>query len=86
VSLALETAHIFKTEHNGKSFYIIALEEELNCELKVTQPETKSDLETRVKALEKKLNKHLESEKKDNNESGPAEIRTQDPRRVKAMS
>jgi hypothetical protein len=86
VNLAGEVAHIFKTEYNGKPVYVISLDEEFNAELKVTQPETKSDLETRVKALEKKLNKHLESENKDNKVNGPAEIRTQDPRRVKAMS
>ena len=45
----------------------------------------KSDLEARVEALEKKLNKHLESENKNNNESGPADIRTQDLRRVKIL-
>jgi BMFP domain-containing protein YqiC len=38
------------------------LDEEFNAELKVTQPENKSDLEARIKALEKKLNTHLESE------------------------
>ena len=86
IDLAGETAHIFKTEHNGKPVYVIALEEDLDCELKVTQPETKSNLEIRLEALEKKLNSHLESENKDNKRSGPAEIRTQDPRRVKAMS
>jgi hypothetical protein len=51
--------------------------------LRVVQPEVKSSLEARVEALEKKLNKHLEAENKD---SGPAEIRTQDLRRVKATS
>ncbi len=86
VSVAGETAHIFKTEYNGKPVYVITLEENINCELKVAQPEVKSDLEARVEALEKKLNKHLKLEEKDNKESGPAEIRTQDPRRVKAMS
>ena len=86
VNLAGEIAHIFKTEYNGKPVYVIALEEELNCELKVTQPEKKSDLELRVETLEKKLNKHLESENKEKKVNGPAEIRTQDPRRVKAMS
>ncbi len=86
VNLAGEVAHIFKTEYNGKPVYVISLDEEFNAELKVTQPEMKSDIELRLEALEKKLNKHLESENKDNKENGPAEIRTQDPRRVKAMS
>ena len=86
VNLAGEVAHIFKTEYNGKPVYVISLDEEFNAELKVTQPEMKSDIELRLEALEKKLNKHLESENKDVKRSGPAEIRTQDPRRVKAMS
>ena len=51
VSIAGETAHIFKTEYNGKPVYVISLDEELNCELKVVQPEAKSDLEARVEAL-----------------------------------
>ncbi len=56
--------------------------EEFNAELKVTQLEVKSDLEIRLEALEKKLCEHLKSE----NKNGPAEIRTQDLRRVKATS
>jgi hypothetical protein len=62
------------------------LDEEFNAELEVTQQETKSDLELRIEALENKVNMFLESENKDDKRSGPAEIRTQDPRRVKAMS
>ena len=55
--------------------------------LKVSQPESKSDLEVRLEALEKKLYTHLKSENKNNkNQSGSAEIRTQDLRRVKATS
>lgn len=83
VDFAGKTAHILKTEYNGKPIYIIALEEELNCELKVIQPETKSDLKSRFEVLEKKLNKHLESEDKDNKNSGFVEIRIQNLRRVK---
>ena len=63
--------------------YVIALEEELNFELKVSQPEAKSDLEARVEALEKEVYKTSKSEK-ELKKSGPAEIRTQDLRRVKA--
>ncbi len=62
------------------------MDEEFNGGFKVTQPEVKSDLETRVEAFEKKVYKDFKSEKKDEKLSGPAEIRTQDPRRVKAMS
>jgi hypothetical protein len=60
VNLAGEVAHIFKTEYNGKPVYVISLEDELNCELKVTQPEVKSDIESRIEALEKKVNTLLE--------------------------
>ena len=42
-----------------------------------------SDLEASVNAIEKEIYTSLESEKKVN---GPAEIRTQDLRRVKATS
>ena len=44
--------------------YVIALEEELNFELKVSQPEAKSDLEARVEALEKEVYNASKSEKK----------------------
>jgi hypothetical protein len=50
--------------------------------LKLQQLETKSELELRIEALEKEVFKDSKLENKD----GPAEIRTQDPRRVKAMS
>ena len=86
VDLAGEIAHIFKTEFNGKPVYVISLDEEFNYELKVTQPCVKSDLELRVETLEKQLYKLLESKNKEENKSGPAEIRTQDLRRVKATS
>ena len=84
INFAGETAHIFKTEYNGKPVYVITLEEELNCELKVVQPEEKSDLEARVEALEKEVYKTSKSKNKEIKKSGPAEIRTQDLRRVKA--
>jgi hypothetical protein len=83
VNIARETAYVFKTDYNGKPLYLISLDEEFNGEIKVVQPEVKSDLEARVEALEKKVFKTSNSE---NEFSGPAEIRTQDPRRVKAMS
>ena len=86
VDLAGEVAHIFKTEFNGKPVYVISLDEEFKGEIGVTQSGIKSDLELRLEALEKRLNKHLELENKEENRSGPAEIRTQDLRRVKATS
>src|SRR5512145_2350642 len=76
-----ETAHIFKTEYNGKPMYVISLDEEFDGKISVVQPEIKSDLEARVEALEKEVYKTSKSEKKDKELSGPAEIRTQDPRR-----
>jgi hypothetical protein len=57
-----------------------------NGEIRVAQPEIKPDLKARIEALEKKFNNHLESEKRIIKKSGPAEIRTQDLRRVKATS
>ncbi len=86
MNLAGEVAHIFKTEYKGKPVYILTLDEEFDGEIKVTQQETKSDLELRVEQLEKQFYKHLELENKEENSSGPAEIRTQDLRRVKATS
>lgn len=61
--------------------YVTVFDEKLKCELKVTQPEAKFDLETRFEALEMNLyeplnpkTKKLKTKKK----SGFAEIRTQD--------
>ncbi len=81
-----ETAHIFETEYNGKPLYVISLDEDFDGDIKVVQPGEKSELELRVEALEKEGYKGSKSEKKDLKGNGPAEIRTQDPRRVKAMS
>jgi hypothetical protein len=61
INLAGEVVQIFKTEYNGKPVYVISLEEEFNGELKVTQPETKSDLELRLEALEKEVYKIFKS-------------------------
>jgi hypothetical protein len=66
--------------------YVISLDEEFNGELKVAQPEVKSDLELRVESLEKEVYKASKSKKRHEDGSGPAEIRTQDLRRVKATS
>jgi hypothetical protein len=41
--------------------YVISLDEEFNGELKVAQPEEKSDLEARVEALEKEVFKASKS-------------------------
>ena len=64
MSVAGETAFVFKTEHNGKPVYLISFDEEFNGEIKVIQPEVESDLETRVKQLEKKAYSDSELEKK----------------------
>lgn len=55
INLTGETAYIFKTEHNGKPVYIISLEEDFECELKVAQPEAKSNFEARLEALENEV-------------------------------
>ena len=81
-NFAGEMAYIFKTEYNGKPVYVISLEEDFNCELKVVQPEANSDLVARLEALEKEVFKASKSKIS----HGPAEIRTQDLRRVKATS
>ena len=86
IDLSGEVTHIFKTEYKGKPVYVISLDEEFDGEIKVTQPDVKSDLELRVERLEKKLYKYLELENKNEKRSGPAEIRTQDLRHVKATS
>ena len=65
VGVAGETAYVFKTEYNGKPVYVISLDEEFNGELRVVQPEVKSDLETRIEALEKKFLKAFESKNKE---------------------
>ena len=85
--IAGEIVHIFKTEYNGKPVYVISLDEDFDAELQVTQPLTNKSLESRVESLEKQLKLLQESvSKKLELRDGPAEIRTQDPRRVKAMS
>ncbi|APH39777.1 hypothetical protein [Methanohalophilus halophilus] len=69
----------------GTPLFIISLDEDFGSEIEVIQPTTKSDLETRVEYLENKLNNLEKSISEDDKKSGgPAEIRTQDPRRVKA--
>jgi len=55
VSVAGETAYVFKTEYNGKPVYLISLDEDFNGELKVVQPEAKSDLEAGIEALQKEF-------------------------------
>ena len=86
-AIAGETVHIFKTQYNGKPVYVISLDEEFDAELQVTQPQNTRSLESRVESLEKQLSLLQRSiSEKSEFKDGPAEIRTQDPRRVKAMS
>ncbi|MDQ1253136.1 MAG: hypothetical protein QG646_2284 [Euryarchaeota archaeon] len=59
INLSGETVYVYKTEHNGKPVYVISLEEDLNCELKVVQPDAKNDLEARLETLEKEVFKSL---------------------------
>ncbi len=50
-----ETAYLFETEHNGKPLFVISLDDDFDAEIKVIQKSDKSDLETRVKLLEKQI-------------------------------
>ena len=52
-----------KTEHNGKPVYVISLDENFNCELKVTQQKQNLTLKLRVEALEKEVFKASKSKK-----------------------
>ena len=60
--------------------FLVSLDDEFNEDSLVVQPKNKSDLGSRLEVVEKKLSELLKSQKKI---SGPAEIRTQDLRRVK---
>ncbi len=74
-------AEVIPTSHEGKQAFLVVLDHEsLNSE-------SKSPLEVRLEAVENKLNNLEKTISEDDKKSGgPAEIRTQDPRRVKAMS
>jgi hypothetical protein len=66
---------------------VIPPDENFDGNIKVIQPQEQSSLEVRVEAVEKQLSLLQESASKESeNFSGPDEIRTHDPRRVKAMS
>ncbi len=82
-----ETAYIHKTECEGKTLFVLSFDENFEGELQVVQPSSNSELESRVKMLEKEL-KALQKTLSDSQRDvgGPDEIRTHDPRRVKAMS
>jgi hypothetical protein len=67
----------------SKPVYVFSLYKEFYGKLRVVQPEIESNIEARVDALKKELYAYLISKTK---MDGPAEIRTQDLRRVKATS
>jgi hypothetical protein len=82
-----ETAYIFKTEYNGNTLFVLSLDKDFDGELQVIQPSSNSDLGSRLKSVEKQLSLLQESISVEKmNCGGPDEIRTHDPRRVKAMS
>jgi hypothetical protein len=58
---------IFLKEYNGKPVFVISLNKEFNSEIRIIQPEIKSDLEARVEQLEKKFYTLLKSESKGKN-------------------
>ena len=66
--------------------YLISLDKKFDGKISIVQQEVKYNFEARVEALEKEVYNIFKLENKDVKENGPAEIRTQDPRRVKAMS
>ena len=74
-------AEIIPTSHEGKQAFLVVIDKDsLNSE-------PLSPLEKRVESLEKQLSLLQESiSAEKNNCGGPDEIRTHDPRRVKAMS
>ncbi|NPE28625.1 hypothetical protein HNV12_11780 [Methanococcoides sp. SA1] len=53
--LAGETAHIFEIDNNGKPLFVISLDEDFDGNIEVIQPNTNSNLETRLNSLEKQL-------------------------------
>ncbi|AKB53409.1 hypothetical protein MSBRM_0411 [Methanosarcina barkeri MS] len=67
----------------GKPLYIISLDEEFYGKINVIQPKEISDLEAKVEQMEKTL--CVLRIRKKNKISGPAGIRIQDLRRVKAL-
>ncbi len=90
-----ETAHIFEIDNKGSPLFVISLDEEFHGDIEVIQPNNQTDLESRLSALEKQvksLEKSLQTtgfssrKAKEQDCGGPDEIRTHDPRRVKAMS
>ena len=76
-----KNAEIIPTSHEGKQAFLVVVDHEsLNSE-------SVSPLEQRVEALEEQLKIIKETAPEEVIESGgPDEIRTHDPRRVKAMS
>ena len=103
-----ETAHIFETENNGEQAFLIVVGKDdkiepvameigqkvLKPDSKIAQPETETSIESRLSALESKIDKLIElnfqNNELSNNKSlkndGLDRIRTGDLRRVKAMS
>lgn len=99
LDLAGDTVHIYETYYKGRRMFLLAPDDGFDGEItqtsgnsaetivqllkNITQSSNNSDLESRVNVIEQKLETILEALKTDN---GPEEIRTPDPRRVKAMS
>lgn len=97
--ISSNTVHIYETYYKGRRMFLLAPDNGFDGEItqtagnsteaivqllkNITQSSNNSDLESRVNMIEQKLETILEALKRDN---GPEEIRTPDPRRVKAMS
>ena len=99
LDLAGDTVHIYETYYKSKRMFVLAPDDGFDGEItqpldnstetivqllqNITQSPINSELESRVNVLEEKLEQIFAALEK---LSGPEEIRTPDPRRVKAMS
>ncbi len=80
-------AQIYPTSYDGKQAFLVVVDNEsLNSEFENPLENRIKNLESQIEELRNLVSKK-ESNKTNNSEiNGPAAIRTQDPRHVKAMS
>ncbi len=99
LDLAGDTVHMYEGQYKGRRVFVLYPDEDFDGEVtqplrnsnesivqllkNITQSTDNSELESRVNVLEQKLESILEALELS---GGPDEIRTHDPRRVKAMS
>lgn len=91
-----ETTYIFEDTYNGKKVFVLAFDEDFDGEVLdnktpdvaqlldlFVQLQSTANVTSQISVLEQKVETILEALK---DVGGPDEIRTHDPRRVKAMS